>query len=58
LAQWPIVRVLDLEREQLNEWARKKGEAGVRRYWADKNRFSIDGIPTHIVDPAVDDPES
>ena len=38
------------EREQLNEWARKKGEAGVRRYWADRNRFSIDGIPTHIVD--------
>jgi Pyridoxamine 5'-phosphate oxidase len=36
-------------REMLNEWSRKKGEAGVRQYWQDKNQHSIDGIPTHIM---------
>lgn len=37
------------ERELLNEWAVKKGEDGLRRYQADKNQLSLDGIPTHIV---------
>ena len=36
------------EREQLNTWAEKKGEAGIRQYWLDKNRQSIDGLPTDI----------
>ena len=35
--------------ELLNEWAEKKGEDGLRRYQADKNQLSLDGIPTHIV---------
>ncbi|HEU0282189.1 MAG TPA: pyridoxamine 5'-phosphate oxidase family protein, partial [Gallionella sp.] len=39
------------EREALNEWSRKKGEAGVRQYWQDKNQVSIDNIPTHIIEP-------
>lgn len=37
------------ERDALNEWALKKGEDGLTRYWEDKNQFSIDGAPTHIV---------
>lgn len=37
------------DRELLNDWARKKGEQGVRRYWEEKNTASIDGLPTNIV---------
>jgi hypothetical protein len=37
------------DREILNDWARKKGEQGVRRYWEEKNTVSIDGLPTNIV---------
>ena len=38
------------ERESLNEWARKKGDDGLRRYWAEKNGVSLDGFPTGIVE--------
>jgi hypothetical protein len=38
------------ERDQLNEWARKKGEDGVRDYWTRRNQTSIDGLPTHILE--------
>lgn len=38
------------ERPALTEWAAKKGDEGLRRYWEEKNRASIDGIPTHIVE--------
>ncbi len=38
------------EREELNHWAEKKGEAGLRRYWEEKNRISIDGLPTRIIE--------
>lgn len=38
------------EREQLNDWAKKKGEQGVRQYWAERNATSLDGLPTHIVE--------
>jgi hypothetical protein len=37
------------DRESLSDWASKKGDAGVKRYWEEKNQTSIDGIPTHIV---------
>ena len=37
------------EREQLTEWANKKGEAGIKKYWQEKNQLSLDGKPTHIV---------
>lgn len=37
------------DRELLSEWAIKKGDDGVKRYWEEKNQMSIDGIPTHIV---------
>lgn len=31
------------ERDELNEWALRKGEAGLQQYWQDKNRVSLDG---------------
>jgi len=38
------------EREQLKEWANKKGEEGIKEDWKEKNQESIDGIPTHIIE--------
>ncbi len=38
------------ERESLNNWAIKKGEEGLERYWREKNRLSIDEIPTNIAE--------
>jgi len=38
------------EREQLKNWAIKKGEDGIRDYWEQKNQTSLDGIPTNILD--------
>jgi hypothetical protein len=37
------------DRNQLNEWAVKKGEVGLQEYWREKNQHSIDGKPTNIV---------
>lgn len=37
------------ERNQLNEWANKKGDVGIRQYWQEKNQLSLDGKPTNIV---------
>lgn len=36
------------ERETLNNWAEKKGEAGIRQYWHDKNQRSLDEAATGI----------
>ncbi|WP_020208516.1 pyridoxamine 5'-phosphate oxidase family protein [Gilvimarinus chinensis] len=36
------------ERDQLNQWARAKGDAGINEYWQKKNKQSIDGLPTGI----------
>ncbi len=38
------------ERELLSDWAIKKGDEGIKRYWEDKNQKSIDDLPTHIVE--------
>ena len=38
------------DRGMLGDWAQKKGEAGLRQYWQEKNQTSIDGLPTHILD--------
>ena len=38
------------EREQLNNWAQKRGPAGIRRYWQENNRISLDGKPTRIME--------
>lgn len=36
------------EREQLIEWAEKKGTEGLAAYHAEKNQRSIDGLPTGL----------
>ncbi len=38
------------DRDQLLTWATKQGEAGITKYWHDKNQLSIDGIHTGIVE--------
>ncbi len=38
------------DREQLNRWAENKGEQGIRAYWEQKNRLSLDGRETGIPD--------
>jgi len=38
------------DRDQLHNWATKQGEAGIVKYWHDRNQLSIDGIPTGIVE--------
>jgi hypothetical protein len=40
------------ERATLNNWADKRGEEGIRQYWADRNQLSVDGNPTGILDDA------
>ncbi len=37
-------------RSRLADWIRSKGVSGIRRYWREKNRFSIDGEETGIPD--------
>jgi hypothetical protein len=37
------------EREQLTDWAIKKGEDGIKKYWQEKNQVSLDGKATNIV---------
>lgn len=36
------------ERDHLKKWAEKKGSEGIRQYWEEKNRISLDGKPTGI----------
>lgn len=43
------------ERELLNQWATKKGEDGIRAYWAEKNQRSLDDLPTGIVEKSERD---
>ena len=38
------------DRNQLIEWAEKKGDDGINLYWQEKNQTSIDGLPTKIFD--------
>lgn len=38
------------ERELMHAWAEKKGEDGLRTYWAEKNQLSLDGLPTRILE--------
>lgn len=37
------------EREQLKNWAVKKGEEGIKEYWEKRNQVSLDGKPTNIM---------
>ena len=34
------------DREELNEWAEKTGEEGIREYWLTRNDLSVDGKDT------------
>jgi len=36
------------EREQAFKWAEKKGPEGLEKYQEDKNRISLDGLPTAL----------
>jgi len=36
------------DRDTLEKWAEKKGEQGIREYWQEKNKTSLDGFPTDI----------
>lgn len=38
------------ERKTLDAWSNKKGDTGIRQYWSEKNRTSIDGKATGILD--------
>jgi pyridoxamine 5'-phosphate oxidase-like protein len=38
------------ERNTLKQWADKKGEDGIKKYWEEKNEVSLDGIVTGIND--------
>ena len=38
------------QRTLLEDWAVKKGEEGIRSYWAEKNISSLDNYDTHIFD--------
>ena len=33
------------DRDQLRRWTEKKGDEGLRQYWATENATSIDGLP-------------
>lgn len=39
------------EREELNTWAARKGDAGIRAYWLERNQLSLDGKDTGIAAP-------
>ena len=38
------------ERPNMPEWAERKGKAGIRAYWEEKNQTSLDGKPTQILE--------
>lgn len=38
------------ERETLARWANKKGPVGLLAYWREKNRISIDGIDSGLIE--------
>ena len=50
--EWAALRAhfptLPGERQMLVEWTLKKGEDGLREYRREKNRVSIDGLPTYL----------
>ena len=37
------------ERTLLQNWTKKKGEAGIKAYWKERNQQSIDGFETGIL---------
>lgn len=45
--QVPLYEYLG-DRTLLDDWAKNKGEEGIRAYWAEKNLLSMDGLETGI----------
>lgn len=45
----PMFQLQD-KRPTLSKWAAGRGEEGIRQYWSDKNRISIDGKPTGVIE--------
>jgi hypothetical protein len=43
------------ERDTLDRWTEAKGRNGIEAYWREKNRVSIDGLPTGLVDVPEED---
>ena len=41
------------ERDSLNRWAEGKGPEGLEAYRREKNRFSIDGLPTGLFEDEI-----
>ena len=37
------------QREELNDWARRKGEEGLRTYWRERNALGLDGQDTGML---------
>ena len=37
------------ERHILKDWAEKQGPDKIKSYWEEKNQYSIDGTPSHIL---------
>ncbi len=37
------------DRTALSKWADKRGDAGIREYWKEKNQLSLDGKPTGVL---------
>jgi hypothetical protein len=44
------------ERDTLDKWTEAKGPSGIEAYWREKNRVSIDGLPTYLLDAQEDGP--
>ncbi len=44
------------ERDTLDRWTEAKGRNGIEAYWREKNRVSIDGLPTGLLDVQEDGP--
>jgi hypothetical protein len=40
----PLMR-FEGHRSNMEEWSSRKGEEGIRAYWLEKNRSSLDGLP-------------
>ena len=38
------------ERNDLNDWAKKQGKKGIKKYWENNNQKSIDGLPTNLLE--------
>lgn len=41
------------DRSQLKDWASKKGDDGIKKYWQKKNQKSIDGLETNILEKNI-----